>query len=426
MRAPALGLALLFPVALPGRAQTTVVMRGKPKEPSTWSEIQRSLRQRAEPAWVLVEDPAKPMAGALADLLKAEPLVESAFKVYSSTTEGPLGRELRGAFSWEGPRWALVNAKGQILLVGTRLPSAQDLWDQLRQAGVQTRLEVLEAFVARNPDHLEARVELLGERFSVAHRRMAPFLKPQPKPAEEERAPAPELIQAIGDDDDARIWGRLAAELERHLISGDFLKAEAWPFLGKPQEVAAFSRSMQAAASKGLTVVEDALRQSPTNWSLWSWWDKLAALAGGRPLSPLLASLTLLPGQGAQELPPEYVLKGYLRRAKAAGQWKMIRELLAPRWEAEQQTPTEVLALDVSGKAKEDGLGFSWDNYLGALLEARLRLGETQDADRMLTEILQWQPGSVSLPRRAAAVATVCGHPDLAARWGALKVAPKS
>ncbi|HJV89963.1 MAG TPA: hypothetical protein VJ623_06635 [Holophagaceae bacterium] len=426
MRVLVLGLALLSLAALPGRAQTTVVMRGKPKEPSTWAEIKRALRERAEPAWLLVEDPAKPMAGALAELLKAEPLVESAFKVYSSTLEGPLGRELRGAFGWDGPRWALVNAKGQVLLVGTRLPPAPELWAQVRQAGVQTRLEVLEAFVARNPDHLEGRVELLGERFSVAHRRMAPFLKPQPKPVEDEKAPSPELIRPFGDEEDGRIWGRLAAELERHLLSGDFLKTEGWPFLGKPQEVAAFSPAMKAAALKGLPVVEDALRQSPTHWILWSWWEKLATITGGRPLSPLLASFTLLPGQRLTALPPEYILKGYLQRARAAGAWKAIRELLAPRWEAEQLEPMEVLALDIAGKAKEDGLGFSWDNYLGALLEARLRLGETQDADRMLAEILQWQPGSVSLPRRAAAVATACGYPDLAARWGALKVAPKS
>jgi hypothetical protein len=59
-------------------------------------------------------------------------------------------------------------------------------------------------------------------------------------------------------------------------------------------------------------------------------------------------------------------------------------------------------------------------------LEAYVKLGETQAADRFLAEILEWLPGSVSLPRRAAAIATACGHPDLAARWGALKVAAKS
>ncbi len=426
MRASTLGFALLCLTVRPMAGQTTVVMRGKAKEPSTWVEIKRALRERAEPAWLLVEDPAKPLAGSLAELLKGEPLVESAFKVYSATTEGPLGKELRGAFGWDGPRWALVNSRGQILLLGTRLPAARELWEQLRQAGVQTRMEVLEAFVERNPDHLEARAELLGERFSVAHRRMASFLKPQPKPTEDEKGPAPELIRPFGDEDDARIWGRLAAELEQFLISGDFHKTEGWAFLGRPQDVAAFSPAMKAAALKGLPVVEDALRQSPAHWILWSWWEKLSILAGGRSLSPLLASLTLLPGQGVNELPPEFILKGYLQRAKTGGQWKAIRDLLAPRWEAEQLTPTEVLALDANGKAREDGLGYSWDNYLGVLLEVRLRLGETQDADRMLTEILQWQPGAVSLPRRAAAVAQACGYPDLAARWGAMKVAPKS
>ncbi len=420
------GVALLAVASTSLSAQTTIMMRGRGKEPSTWTEVKSDLRKKGEPAWILVEDPAKPMAGAFNELLKAEPLVESSFKVLTATLEGPLGKEMRMAFGWEGARWALLDPKGQLLLVGSRLPAADELWGQLRQAGVQTRLEVLEAFVARNPDQLEGREALLGERFNVANRRMAPFLKQQPKMAKGEKSPPPELVQALTEAEDARIWGRLAAELERHLLSGDSQRTTAWDYIGKPQDVAAFSPSMRAAALKGLPVVEDALRQAPSHWMLWTWWDKLATVAGGRPLRPLLASITVVPGRSASAVPPEFVLKGFIRRAKDAGDWRAIRDLLAPRWEAEQQEAVEFLVMDASGKPAEDGLASSWDNYLGSLLEARLRLGETQDADRMLTEILQWLPGSVSLPRRAAAVAQACGHLDLAARWSAMKVAPKS
>ena len=428
MRNLILGAALFTWMTSPASTQTTFIMRGKEKEPSTWSEIKQAIHKKAEPAWMVVEDPAKPFAGALHRLLRSEPVVESNFRVFSSTVDGSLGKELRATFGWDGARWALVNSKGQLLLVGSRLPTAAELWDQMRQAGVKTRLEVLESFVVRNPDHIEGRDALLGERMKVAFRRMAPLLKPPARIEEGDRSQTvtPELIRPLSPEEDDRIWGRLSAELERHLINGDFRKTVSWGFIGFSSEDAALSPAMRGAALKGLPLVEDALRESPTHWILWTWWEKLATIAGGRALRPLMASLVLFPGEDANQAPPEHILKGFLNRAKAAGDWRAIRELLEPRWEADRQISMEVMTLDIKGKPGEDGLGFKWDSCLGPLLEARLRLGETQDAERMMAEILEWLPGMVSLPRRAAAVAQACGHPDLAARWSAMKVAPKS
>jgi hypothetical protein len=425
MRAFCFGIALFLLAPALARAQATVLMRGQDKAPTTWSELKSALRHGEEPAWVVVEDPAQPMAGTLAERLKEAPLVETDFKVHSTMVNGPFGKDLRTALGWEGPHWALLNAKAQVVLAGTRVPSAADLAAQVELAGVKTRLAILAAFVVRNPDHLEAREAYLGELLKVAQRRMAPLLKPQAKTGEDEKAPT-ELLHPLTEEDDLRIWGRTAAELERFVLSGACLRVSGWMILGRAWEAATLSPTMKAMAVKCLPTVEEALRQTPGHWTVWFWWEKLAAVAGGRPLRPVLASLQPVPGQSPQGIPPETVLKGFIQRAKAAKDWAAIRDLLSPRWEHEQQESVSVVMVDASGKPAEDGLGFSWDNYLSALLEAQLRLGDTQEAQRMVDAVLQWMPGAVSLPRRAAAVAKACGFEDFAARWSAIKVVPRS
>lgn len=425
MRALGLSLAMMPLLVLPVRAQA-YIMTSSIKEPETWSDWKASLRRRDQPAWVVVEDPAKPLLPALTAALKVEPLLETDFQVISAGLDGPLGRDIRSAFAWEGPHWALVNAHGVLLLSGTRVPTPSELSEQMRIAGVKSRVEQLLAFTVRYPDHLEAREALLSARLALARRRMAPLVKVPDKQPGEEASPQPILLAPLSGEEDARIWGTLASELERHLLSGDFLKTAGWGLVSLDQGAPVLSPAMQGMALKCLPIVEEALRQAPGRYEVWNWWMRLAVLAGGRPLRPLLDSLVQVPGDASNEFPPKHVLSQYLRGAKRAGRWSLIKDLLVPRWEVEQLATNRVVGMDANGKALEDGLGLHWDSFLGMLLEAHLRLGETQAADQLVNEINAWQPGSTSLPRRASAVATACGFPDLAVRWSALKVIPKS
>ena len=422
MRALTMSLALLGLMSAPGRAQATITVRGAEKAPTTWAELRNLARLRGEPVWVLLGGAREPLEGAWVSLLGgSDALAEYEFRRYSAPSGGPLAKDLAASLGWEGPHWALLGENGRILLEGSRLPTGEALAEALERAGVKSRVRLLETFLALHPDHLDARDELLGARIRVAFRRMAarpdawltgesPEARPHDRPLTEE--------------EDERIWGRLASDLEHHLLSGDVRKCLGWAFIGHDMAVAAQSPRMKAVALRALPLVEAALHETPTHHVLWTWWDKLATLAGGRSLRALLADLATVPGTA--DAPPTHILEAYVRRAKAARAWGAIKEVLVPRWEADQLQVWTVMAWDDKGKAAEDGLGSKWEGYLGTLLEVHLRLGETVAADQLVNDINAWLPGSVSLPRRAAAVAAACGFPDLAARWGALKVIPKS
>lgn len=409
----------------PMRAQA-YILTSRHTEPTTWKDWRVTLQRQGRAAWVVVEDPTRPLVPGLTSLLAQEPLLEWTLQTIRAGQESPLGRELRAAFGWDGPHWGLVDARGNLLLSGSHLPTPADLADQLRSAGVITRVEQLVAFLAQHPDHLEGRVALLGARAEVAQRRMLPFVKAPEKRTDDEPPQRPVLRAPLSGEEDARIWGPLAAELERHVLSGAFVRMPWWGVSGLEVGSARLSPTMQAMAQKCLPAVEDALREAPGRSETWAWWLGLSSLAGGRPLRPLLDSLVPVPGESSENVPPRHVLARYVQGAQEEGRWALVKELLLPRWEQERQWTNQVVGIEANGKPMEDGLGLSWETLLKPLLQAHLRLGETLAADQLVNDINAWQPGSVSLPRRAAAVATACGFPDLAARWGALKVIPKS
>ncbi len=424
MRASGLSLALLLLSAAPAPAQS-YIMSSSTRSPETWGEWKRTLGRHGQPAWVVVEDPRRPLLGSLLSALTQEPLLAFEFQTIQASLEGPLGRELRGAFGWEGPGWGVVSARGELLLSGTRVPTAAELADQLKGAGVRSRLDQLLDFTRRYPDHLEAREAYLGALLNLARRRMIPLEAKGTPDAVGGREFVPELRSPLTDEEDARIWGDLASALEPHLVLGDYQRTRGWHLMSLDMGVTRHSRLMKAVALKGLVAVEEALRQSPSSDAHWEWWLRLSGLAGGRPLRPLLESLVPTPGTPRESFPPHQVVDRYVQRARAAARWDLVKDLLQPRWEAQQGWIAEIRGVDGNGKPLEDGLGMHWDSLFSPLLEAHLHLGETQAADQLVQDINAWQPGSVSLPRRAAALAVACGFQDLAARWSALRVIPK-
>jgi hypothetical protein len=78
------------------------------------------------------------------------------------------------------------------------------------------------------------------------------------------------------------------------------------------------------------------------------------------------------------------------------------------------------LAIDEDG-LKVDALKGQWDGFLKPLVEAHLRIGSTQEADRIVREVMAWMP-SKGLPGWSSALAVSCGQPALASQWAALTV----
>lgn len=414
-------IPLLVGSALLGQT-ATIIMRNPEKDPESVVQLAKSLRREPRAAWLLLEGTQGEWLGSFRALLNAdEELLTVGLPVRTLGAKSPLATELRAQQGWSpAATWVLVGPGGRVLESGQALPSAQQLGEGLAAHGVRGEIRDLEAFVAAHPDHLQAAERLLGQYISLADRRTSRLLKPTPEPAPEDEAP-PELQRPLTDEEDARIWGRAATLMNRLLQSGDWRLGLLRGWTARVYRTGRFSPLMQTASRRGLPLVEEALRQAPGHFQIWTLWNQLAENAGGRPLRPLLESLVAVPGE--PEAIPEAVFAGYVRSARSRGDWTGIIEVLGPQWDRRKEDQVQVITVGEAA-AGRDALKSTWDATLKPLVEAHLRLGATLDADRIVREAAAWMPSN-GLPGWSSALAQRCGQPGLAAQWSSLPGARK-
>lgn len=347
-----------------------------------------------------------------------------------------------------GPCWALFAEKGRLVAFGTSVPNIESLAKAALDADIKTYNGLLREFLRSNPDHLEAQQRLLRQLINNASRKMKLKLgeKRDPiSPADEQedfekytRQHEAELeakedakVKATGTDkpppdlsaeDDQAIWGEVADRLVSLFRSGDWSLIESWWIL--PGETAGRSPRMRAVCIHALPEVEAALGRRPEAWSLWFLWLGLSKVVGGRPIGPLLDSLTPLPTTSPLNWPPMAVREAYIKDARGRSDWQSIRDFLLPQWEREELSravgKNDTWVRQVDGKTQPPiETGMDWRGFTEPLAEALLRLGETHLADRIVTASFIQHPWA-SLPKRAQQLALRCNQPALAAQWGAL------
>lgn len=142
---------------------------------------------------------------------------------------------------YEPPRWAAFQGASKVLASGDALPDPRLLALQLSAAG-PTSLQRLDAFIAKHPEHLDAK----RERYALLRSRM-------PNP----------LLEAKLMEDAATAWMPLDFAPDASWISD----AKAW----------------QVPAKRVLAEVEIALRRWPRNPLLWRTWISWAAFHSKPP-----------------------------------------------------------------------------------------------------------------------------------------------
>jgi hypothetical protein len=385
-----------------------VLMAQRPALP-TGEAFDRELKGNRLGTWLVLEDEGAAWGAMALTALDEDILMTLNLPlrvVAGGKQADALAASLRERFSWiKGAHWALVDAKGRILVEGSSPPTTSGFTAAAEQAGVRSRAQELEAFLRQNPDHLEAQMALLLERVTVANRRTRKIFGNPPSSPSTSQPDSPEPTRMLDPESDLKIWSAVVQQLDR-LFQGAWREAGYQAGLAISISAAERSPSMIAVLTRHRGDIEEALRQRPNAVDPWLVWLG-ASKKCGWPLSPLLQSLQPLPGTMPGEWPPMMALTTFIKDAKARRDWIAIREVLEARWE-HLKTSTDSL----------NGEGW-WDLLLSPLLESLISLWEVGAADLLMNEAVATE-GSSELPGKARDLATRLKRPDLATRWGAL------
>lgn len=398
----------------------TIAFRKPEKEPETLAQLARKLKRDRTASWVLLEGTRSEwVSGFWKALDSDDELSTVGLPTMNLGSKSPLASELRIQQGW-GPeaRWVLVAPDGKSLESEAGPANPRRLADLLAGHGIQGRIRELEVFLAKHPGHLQAQETLLGLYLRKAIVRTGQMISTPPPKEAEGGAKKADPAEPLSEAEDQAMWGKAARLLERVIQSGDWRLGPMWTWATMRYPTGRRSPLMQEASRRALPIVEEALRQHPGHYQAWSVWAQLAENAEGRSLRNLMDSITPVPGE--TEFVPESVLTGYIQDARGRGDWASVVDLLGPRWELKKEDGYRVIAIDEEG-LKVDALKGQWESLLKPLVESHLRLGNTQDADRIVREVMVWMP-SKGLPGWASALATSCGQTALASQWATMTV----
>jgi hypothetical protein len=137
----------------------------------------------------------------------------------------------------------------------------------------------------------------------------------------------------------------------------------------------------------------------------------------------VLSGLDPLPGAG--RWPPEAAVDAFVEDAETRNDWRDAEPVLQASFD---QNEDLLRQLQAAGKADAHGrpvdlggaFGFGqWNGDTAALVEAKLRLGKLDEADRIATRVLSRAPRSAFIAA-AAQLARDCGAQALADKWAAM------
>ena len=362
------------------------------------------------------------------EILNAEGIFEFSFQIVGrewltgpfsiSKDEGDNKKAIDGFELWlrqlsnTNARWVMLNLSNQPIASGRQLPTAKSLLEMLNAAGMKSPLKILREFLMVNPEHLEARADLLKEV-----RRRALKIVPAALNAT--------LGEDLGAEADLRTWQILAFEAEK-AFALNWIGLDLDFFAPEKSQPEAFSPIMRAFFKKHISRVESALQEWPTNRSLWNIWAWMARSLKDHPIDRFVEGLEalVLPGgqteYNSQLCPSDEVAAWLVQEARNKKDWeKVIRygqnskrlrfRLFEQKFEWRVQSYTNnILMVAIEG--------YPQISSYYPMLEAYLKTGRTQEASQLFNEmILQYNRDRYRRP--AAAIAREAGFEQLAEIW---------
>lgn len=338
----------------------------------------------------------------------ALPLLLTAQEVLPGQT---CGRELMALAGWDNsrPHWALVGPDRRVYAEGTEAPGAAALAEAYGRSPLHSQIAALTEFTRVNPGQGEALAQLLLPLRDLAERRTEAIGGERP----------------LQDEDDGRIWGDYAARYEALFQMGLWRDAgpgpsSAIPEAAKLSVLSGRSPRVGALAERLMPEVEAALRAKPTSAARWAIWRSFrAAGAEGQP-SAVLAGLDPLPG--ARRWPPAAAVDAFIEDARTRGDWHDAEPVLQASFDQNEALLRRLQAAareDAHGRPVDLGGAFGygqWNGDTAALVEAKLRLGKRDEADRIFQRVFARAPRA-AFAQDAAQIARDCGEEALAEKW---------
>jgi len=318
-----------------------------------------------------------------------------------------------------GARWATIGLDGKLMSSGTQVPAPKEFEAFLDQRGIKSPLRKVRDFLRENPSHREAMADLLKEV-----RRRALHLMPT------------DTSEDLGTEKDLLTWGVLANETDK-IFSGDWAGLEL-PFFAphKPQPEK-FSPLMRNVFRKHIPKIEDALRLNPADDSLWDIWGWMARSQPSYRWDVFINSIETFdfPIESVS-CPSSAACVWIVEQAKAKGDWAMVAKF-AERARG-YSTDTSEMARKIEWSPagvvifndQKPIEGYPDKSAFQPHLEALLRLGDIEGANRVYDELLrsagvaqsdsakdQVSTGILAKTKLAADVAKSLGMQDIAKIW---------
>jgi len=404
------------------------------------TRFREDLRNSSRGMFVVLEDDSSSLLSEFRKLMQEEDLAE--FRLYIRTVrdndrQTDLVNYLRERYSWDsGPRWAFIAPDERCLAQGVAPPDAQALADQLSQAGIESPVRQLRAFVRRYPENLDGKMTLLRTLRSIAEERTRGVLGAEPRGRSEgrfESRPSSRLFEqaeimaskekpvALSAEDDLRIWVRWADEFDKLMAAGQWLESD-FSFNWNDDFLDAHSPIVQGVYRKHIRQVEDALRRWPGSERIWGVWLHMSLVLGDRSARAFVNTLAPMPDTIPGTWPPHEAKLVLIQEARRDGNWRDVRDLLWDSWmQISQVLSTPMRRLIPSGGGNQNmfisrALESQWQQTMDPLIESLLRMGDVAGADSIVTQVKETS-GWEEVSDLAATIAIRCEMPQVAARW---------
>jgi hypothetical protein len=350
----------------------------------------------------------------------------------------------------QGSLWALrvpdKDRKLYSLLQGAKLPSVVDIQTALDGVGIKSPIAVQRGFVKQYPGNLEARLTLLNMLREHAEARTLQILDIKPNDVQN----AIEVFRittsssvvfgtsALGDkkldpEQDAKIWGEYAQELQTMFSSGNWRLVELHPtFLVRTREpnlAEACSPTMVQLYTRLIPLIEAHLEQYPSHadqWNTYGWAVSIAKTGTTKALFDRIA-----PSPDIHWPTPEALsILIFEGRTKENGMAAIAETL----WASWPKCLASLAAHDFGADGSDFVRGAStgllesaWHDDIAPLLESLIKANRVHDAETIILDTI----GAIKygafrdVQSRAAGLALALGRQDLQAKWLALQAPVK-